>query len=170
MIPCGQCGFVTGHDADCLFYSLGDDTPEWQCDDCGGTDCHLCQAEWRDHQKDIEAEEKLGRIKTVSVKSYQVTVFIAGELRLAKMACRRFCDEMGECVTVEPTDYIYTGGQESGVRIGFINYGRFPRSRKVIFSQARALARWLLLALEQESVSIVASDKTEWLSTREETK
>lgn len=109
-------------------------------------------------------------MKIVSVKSYQVTVFIAGDFELAKIACRKFCDEMGECVTVEPTDYIYTGGQESGVRIGFINYGRFPRSRRVIFNQARVLARWLLLTLEQESVSVVASDRTEWLSTREETK
>lgn len=117
--------------------------------------------------KDTEAQEKLSRIKTVRVKSYRVTVFIAGDFELAKIACRKFCDEMGECVTVEPTDYIYTGGQEAGVRVGFINYGRFPRSRKVIFHRARTMARWLLLALEQESVSVVASDRTEWLSTRD---
>lgn len=106
-------------------------------------------------------------MKRVSVRSYQVTVFIAGDFENAKIACRKFCDEMGECVTVEPADYIYTGGQEAGVRVGFINYGRFPRSRRAIFERAEKMARWLILALEQESASIVATDRTVWLSNRE---
>ncbi|MBU2233144.1 MAG: hypothetical protein KKG69_17910 [Alphaproteobacteria bacterium] len=104
----------------------------------------------------------------VKVPTYQVTVFIAGDLALAKAACQKFCDERGECVTVEPTDYIYTRGREAGVRIGFINYGRFPRRRKVIFAQAEMLARWLLLALDQQSVSIVATYRTVWLSLRDQ--
>lgn len=115
---------------------------------------------------DGEAEEKLARIKSVRVKSYQATVFIGGDLDIAKAACRKFCDERGECVTVEPTDYIYTNGSTSGVRVGFINYGRFPRSRRVIFERATSLAKWLLVALNQESVSVVASDKTVWMTTR----
>ena len=114
------------------------------------------------------AESKLKSIKTVRVKSYQITVFIAGDLVLAKLACQKFCDERGECVTVEATDYIYTRGHEAGVRVGFINYARFPRSRRVLFDQAVDLARWLLIALDQESVSVVADDKTVWLSTRDQ--
>lgn len=115
---------------------------------------------------DDEAEEKLSRIKSVRVKSYQVSVFIGGDLDIAKAACRKFCDERGECVTVEPTDYIYTGGSTEGVRVGFINYGRFPRPRRVIFERAMSLARWLLVVLNQESVSVVAGDKTVWMTTR----
>lgn len=106
----------------------------------------------------------------VKVPTYQVTVFIGGDLEAAKDACQAFCDERGECVTVEPTEYIYTRGRVSGVRIGFINYGRFPRRRKVIFAQAEALAVRLLAALDQQSVSIVATGwigRTVWLSTRE---
>lgn len=119
---------------------------------------------------DAEAAARLARITSKSVKSYRVTVFIGGDLETAKAACRKFCDERGECVTVDPTDYIYTNGSTEGVRIGFINYPRFPRSRMEIFNQATDLARWLLIALDQESVSIVATDKTLWLSTREQTK
>lgn len=114
------------------------------------------------------AEEKLNRIKSKSVKSYQATIFVGGDLVLAKLACRKFCDERGECVTVDPTDYIYTNGSTEGVRVGFINYPRFPRSRRVIFNQAVELARWLIVALDQESASVVASDRTEWLSTRDD--
>lgn len=103
------------------------------------------------------------------VRSYQATVFIAGDFELAKAACRKFCDEMGECVTVDPTHYAYTNGSAEGVRVGFINYGRFPRTRRAIFERAEVLARWLLAALDQDSVSIVATDRTVWLSSRSQT-
>ena len=121
-----------------------------------------------DFLTDEQAAAKLARITVKTVKSYQVTVFIGGDLELAKAACQKFCDERGECVTVETTDYIYTNGSTEGVRVGFINYARFPRTRRVIFDQAVELARWLLIALDQESVSVVASDKTLWLTTREQ--
>lgn len=118
---------------------------------------------------DEKALEKLSRIKVVGAKPYQVTIFIGGDLELAKAACQKFCDERGECVTVEPTDYIYTGGSTPGVRVGFINYARFPRSRGTIFNRAVELARWLLIALDQESCTVIATDRNFWLTTREQT-
>lgn len=117
---------------------------------------------------DAEALEKMARLKMVKAKPYQVTVFIGGDLKLAKAACQKFCDEKGECVTVEPTDYVYTGSSTEGVRVGFINYGRFPRSRTVIFNQAMDLARWLLIALNQESCTVIAPDRNRWLTTRDQ--
>lgn len=144
MTPCDKCGFVTGHDADCFLYAK------------------------KEQRSEIEAAEKLARIKIVKSHPYQVKVFIGGDLELAKQACQKFCDEKGECVTVEPTDYIYTNGSTPGVRVGFINYARFPRSRRVIFDQALELARWLLLALDQESCTVIAPDRNRWLTTREQ--
>jgi len=105
-------------------------------------------------------------MRRVFVRSYQASVFIAGDLEAAKVACRKFCDEVGECVTVTPTTYIYTGGQEDGVIVGFINYGRFPRPRRKILARAYALADWLILALGQTSASVVATDRTSFFSTK----
>ncbi len=102
----------------------------------------------------------------VEVETYRAVIFIGGDAEAAKTTCQIFCDSVGECVTVEPTDYVYTGGRTAGVRVGFINYGRFPRSPAEIFSRAEDLARRLLVTLGQESASIVATDKTVWLSTR----
>lgn len=105
--------------------------------------------------------------RVVEVPSYQATIFIAGDLEKARAGCRMYCDEIGECVTVTPTEYVYTRGEETGVAIGFINYGRFPRSRDVIFARACNLARRLLIILGQDSASVVATDRTIWLSCRE---
>lgn len=78
------------------------------------------------------------------------------------------CDDVGLCVTVEPVSYLYTGGEADGVRVGLINYGRFPASPAEIFATAERLAKALIADLGQESASIVATDKTVWLSNRKE--
>jgi hypothetical protein len=108
-------------------------------------------------------------IRTKEVQSYTATVFIAGDLERAREACQAYCDERGECVTVESTTYVYTNGAEAGVRIGFINYARFPRTPAAIFDRAYDLARRLIIILGQTSASVVASDRTIFLTTREET-
>jgi hypothetical protein len=95
-------------------------------------------------------------------------IFIAGDLAQAKQICREHCFEAGLCVTVEPIDYIYTGGVEAGVRVGLINYPRFPVERMELESQAYKLARRLMLGLCQHSYSIVGPDKTAWFSRRPE--
>jgi hypothetical protein len=108
----------------------------------------------------------LWNVKRETVASYTATIFIAGDYAKALRACQSHCDEVGLCVTVEPTTYVFTGGAEAGVRVGLINYARFPSDPADIFRRAEALALILLDALEQGSVSVVASDKTVWLSRR----
>jgi len=98
--------------------------------------------------------------------TYQATIFIAGDHAKALRACQSHCDEVGLCVTVEPTTYVYTGGAEVGVRVGLINYPRFPSTPREIFQRAKVLAMLLLDALDQQSVSIVATDGTTWFSRR----
>lgn len=105
-------------------------------------------------------------MKRVEVQTYTATIFVAGEYWPAEEACRKFCDEVGLCVTIDATRYVYTGGAENGVRIGLINYGRFPATPDEIFAKAEALANRLLDWLEIESASIVATDRTIWLSKR----
>ncbi len=95
-------------------------------------------------------------------------IFIAGDVDQAKLVCREHCLEIGLCVTVEPVTYIYTGGEEEGVRIGLINYPRFPCSHDALRQKTRVLADLLMHRLFQQSYSIVGPEETEWFSRRPE--
>lgn len=101
-----------------------------------------------------------------SAPTIRVDIFIAGDIQQAKQVCREYCMEVGACVTVEPVDYIYTGGEEAGVRIGFINYPRFPTDVYGIKDKAGELARRLMERLCQHSYSIVGPEETTWYSRR----
>lgn len=102
-----------------------------------------------------------------SAPTIRFDIFIAGDYARAKHVCREYCLEVGLCVTVEPVDYIYTGGEESGVRVGLINYPRFPVDVLEIENRAYALAHKLMTGLCQHSFSIVGPEKTEWFTRRE---
>ncbi len=107
-------------------------------------------------------------MKQVAAPSYPVSIFIAGNYAVAVDLCRAYCDEIGLCVTVTGTIYVYTGGQESGVIVGLINYPRFPVEPAEIFGKAEALALRLIDGLGQQSATIQAPDKTLWISFRDE--
>jgi hypothetical protein len=100
------------------------------------------------------------------VSTYTAAIYIAGEVAEARRVCRGFCMK-GLCVTVEPVEFIYTGGAETGVRVGLINYPRFPATPAEILDTAEHLAVSLINQLYQHSATIVATDKTVWLSRRE---
>jgi hypothetical protein len=93
-------------------------------------------------------------------------IFIAGDMEQAKQACREYCFDVGLCVTVEAVSYIYTGGEETGVRIGLINYPRFPSVEPALLEKATALADLLMARLCQHSYSIVGPSETIWVSRR----
>jgi hypothetical protein len=104
---------------------------------------------------------------TVS-QTIRFDIFIAGDLNQAKQTCRSECFSRGLCVTVEPVTYIYTGGEEQGVRVGLINYPRFPSDFEALQRRARELAHQLMHDLYQHSYSIVGPEETEWFSRRPE--
>ena len=78
----------------------------------------------------------------------------------ARDICQRYVDEVGLCVTVTPTEYIYTNGNEPGCAIGLINYPRFPAEEADIAIKSRELARLLMDAFRQNKVSVVMPDRT----------
>ncbi|MBX4911441.1 hypothetical protein HJA82_29445 [Rhizobium bangladeshense] len=100
--------------------------------------------------------------------SYSVSIHIAGDPATARHICRKFCDKVGLCVTVTDTDYIYTNGSEVGVRVGLINYPRFPKSPAEIEETAFKLASMLRNGLRQESFTIETPNETMWFSWREQ--
>lgn len=103
----------------------------------------------------------------VECSTYTVAIYVAGPQAEVERICREFVMR-GLCVTVEPVEFIYTGGQERGVRVGLINYPRFPSDPETLFATAEELARALIDGLHQHSASIVATDKTSWLSRRDQ--
>lgn len=83
---------------------------------------------------------------------------------------QRWVDEIGMCVTVTPTEYIYSHGREKGVIVGFINYPRFPVDNETMRMQALQLGDKLLKFCKQMRISIVFPDETIMLTNDEEVK
>lgn len=107
-------------------------------------------------------------MRTEVAPSCPVSIFIAGEFIKARELCREFCDDVGLCVTVTPTSYVYTGGHEHGVIIGLINYPRFSDEPTRIEDKAIKLGMKLRVLLGQESFSVQTPTTTTWFSWRPE--
>lgn len=69
--------------------------------------------------------------------------------------CQEYCDEKGFCVSVTPTKYIYTRGNEPGVIVGVISYPRFPSDNGELRRRALELAEKLRTACGQYKVSVM---------------
>lgn len=82
------------------------------------------------------------------------------QLTKAEAICQDYCNEVGLCVTVEPTKYFYKNGWEHGVKVGLINYPRFEPGKDVIQEHSLQIAKMLKEAFKQNRVSIVFTDVT----------
>jgi hypothetical protein len=71
-----------------------------------------------------------------------------------------YVDEVGLCVTVTKTEYVYTRGNEPGIIVGLINYSRFPSHQVDIEQHAITLGEKLRIKCKQMKVTIVMPDKT----------
>lgn len=100
----------------------------------------------------------------VTSSSAKVEIFMAGDVSTAKQVCREWTYRVGGCVTVTETTYVYTGGEESGFVIGFINYPRFPKEVAEIVKQAKELADLLMVRCCQNSYTLYTPDVSEFLS------
>ena len=94
-------------------------------------------------------------------------IFIGGDINTAKGICRHYCLSVGLCVTVEPVSFIYTGGEEAGIRVGLLNYPRFPSSAAYLEERAMELAELLRSGLAQHSYSVAGPETTIWNTVRE---
>lgn len=105
----------------------------------------------------------------VSAPTWYAKIYLAGDIETAKQVCREECKRDSLCVTVEPCEYIYNGGQESGYCIGLIHYPRFPSDPAKITARAKALAELLIVRTCQWSALVMTPERTEWLTTRKDT-
>ena len=104
---------------------------------------------------------------TAQTSTYWVKIYIAGPIAVAKQIIRREAKQQGLCVTIEPTTYVYTGGEELGYVVGFINYPRFPAEPSSIWARAEKLAEVLKTETYQSSYTIMDPTQSVWVSDRE---
>lgn len=107
---------------------------------------------------------------TKTETTFWVRIYMSGPIEIAKQVCRKSCMEAGLCVTIEPTLFIYTGGEETGFVVGLINYPRFPAEPASILTRATALANELLAATHQSSWLAMTPNGTIWRTNREDEK
>jgi hypothetical protein len=105
----------------------------------------------------------------VSVPTFTATIYVGSyDKRNHKFAddssiidcCMEYVNDVGLCVSISKTHFIYTDGMEAGHAIGLINYPRFPSEPEDIKQKALALAKILKKKAGQERVSVVFSDET----------
>jgi len=97
--------------------------------------------------------------------TFWAKIYIAGPIAQIEQTCREFVMK-GACVTVTPTNYIYTMGEESGAEIGLINYPRFPKESIDIEMDAEALGFALMEDCCQGSFTVMSSRTTTFYSRR----
>jgi hypothetical protein len=91
---------------------------------------------------------------------------MSGPIEEAKQVIREMAYNIGLCVTIEPTTFIYTGGEETGFKVGFINYPRFPKTESEIESICEDLMKKLQEKLFQDSALFMTPNKTVWVTRR----
>lgn len=107
-------------------------------------------------------------MKTEAQPTYCVRLYLSGPIEVAKQAIRADCLEAGLCVTVEPTTFIYTGGEEAGYVVGLLNYPRFPSEPEALKARARSLMARLLDVTFQHSALMVTPETSEWMTKRDD--
>ena len=103
-----------------------------------------------------------------SIRTFTAEILICGDFGDAKRVCRRDCNDVGLCVTIIPSEYVYTGGAESGIIVRLIHYPRFGAKQGAILDKARALAELLRKELGQDSYCVLHKSYTDWVSYRDE--
>jgi len=102
-----------------------------------------------------------------SIRTYEVKLYLAGPIDIAKQILREEAAKEGLCITIQPTLYIYTQGEETGYVVGFMQYPRFPKPEQEIYHRAKEIGIALMQKTFQGSFSVVAPDRTEFISIRE---
>lgn len=96
----------------------------------------------------------------MTVDTYWARIYLGGPIEIAKQIIREDAMREGLCVTVTPTTFVYTGGDEAGYEVGLINYPRFPAEPAVIDARAMDLLKKLLLGTFQKSALLMTPTET----------
>lgn len=106
-------------------------------------------------------------MKAHSVDTYWTRLYLSGPIEVAKQIICAECLREGLCVTVEPTTFIYAGGEEAGYVVGLLNYPRFPCSEHTLDARANDLMLKLMEGTHQHSALMMTPHATRWITQRE---
>ena len=96
-------------------------------------------------------------------ETFTIAIHIAGDYGIAKALCKGFAWDSPTCVTINKQCFIYTGGTEDGVRIGLVNYPRFPKTEDYLLGQAMRLTKMLIKETHETTALIVTDNQTFWV-------
>jgi len=91
-------------------------------------------------------------------------IWIAGDYNRARFGCNNYCSSRGACFALTRVDYIFSGGEEAGVRVTIINYPRFPKSPDELKNTAIEMAYYLMAYLNQTSCSVEGPEESVFIS------
>jgi len=93
-------------------------------------------------------------------KTWTGNVYMAGDIAIAEQEIREIGYQRGLCLTIHPTKYIYSGGEETGFVIGQIQYPRFMADEKHLKSDLIKIAQQIAYKCCQKSFTIVMPKET----------
>lgn len=98
--------------------------------------------------------------------SWTVTLYIGGSVDAAKGALAQEAALRGACWSVEPTEFVYSGGREQGVIVRQIAYARFPQSAEDAERDMLHVGHLLMERLGQGAFSVVGPLTSTFVSRR----
>lgn len=113
---------------------------------------------------------EIGEWKRSDINGWWATLYVGGNFQNTEMICRKFCFPKGLCVTIEKTKYVFGGGVEDGIKIGFIQYPPFPEPIENILEKMIKIGKKIAEGSFQFSFSIVTSNNNIFFSRRADKK
>jgi hypothetical protein len=109
-------------------------------------------------------------MKATTEPTFTVRLYMAGDIDDARRYLRRWCypPNEGYRFSIESSTFIYTGGEESGFAINFVNYPRFPETPEQIKAKAIDVAKGLLRECCQWTALLVTPAETIWITAKPE--
>lgn len=107
-------------------------------------------------------------MQDMTTSTHWARIYMSGPIEQARHVIRGIALPGGLCVTIEPTLFIYAGGEEQGFVVGLVNYPRFPESPEAIDARALELLHQLLRQCYQHSAMLMTPSTTRWVSVRED--
>lgn len=99
-----------------------------------------------------------------NAETWWVRLYLSGPIEVVKQVLRERCAKQGLCVTIESTCYLYTGGEEVGYVVGFVNYPRFPTTPEELETTASSVLLDLIEATHQRSGLMVTPERSVWVN------
>lgn len=98
--------------------------------------------------------------ENMTIPTHQIKIYLSGSIEVAKQVIREHLLDHPLCVTIDPTTFIYVGGEEAGYVVGLLNYPRFQTPPNELNVRAAMLAELLLKKTFQRSALIVRPETT----------